>query len=413
MCLVFLPTVISKDAESESDAIVTAIGVDKQQQEYQLSLQVVVPTPSSQYNQKLTVVTDTGRDIGSCMSKISLRLGKQVGLSHCKVFIFSSDVATEGLTSVFDYLFRAKSNTQDIVLIHTPKSAKEFLTNSADLENNLYFSIKNKGSFNENYLYGSQTTLGMYYNDYLGPSKASIISTVELLDEKQANGDSQSSGSSSESSGSDSSSGSSDSSGESSGGESSQSGQSSSSKKLIVNKGKNIITKNGKLVLELTPEQGVMINWFKPTTKKGVIVLENMTEPGFFDNASVGVEIDQKETSLSTNFEKSTPVLTLNLKLYLRTIEISQQNYSGQNYKSNNVNVTEKLKNKIAEKVTLQSNQAMQLCKQNNVDVLGVYGHFNKYNNRQFKKYLKSLQDPSNYLSNVTLKVNVMVEEYL
>ena len=105
MALLFLPTVISKDAESESDAIVTAIGVDKQDQDYQLSLQVLVPTPASQYNQKLSVVADKGQDVSSALSKIQLRLGKEVGLSHCKVFVFNDKVAQDGLTQVFDYIF--------------------------------------------------------------------------------------------------------------------------------------------------------------------------------------------------------------------------------------------------------------------------------------------------------------------
>ena len=421
MAVLFLPTVVSKDAESESDAIVTAIGVDRQQNNYQLSLQVLVPTPASQYNQKLSVVTDKGEDISTTISKIQLRLGKEIGLSHCKVFVFSSDVAKEGLTQVFDYIFRAKSNTQNIVLIHTPDSAKDFLTNSSDLENNLYFSIRNRGSFNENYLIGDQTTLGSYYTDYLGPVKTSLIATVELLDEKQASGDSSSSGGGGTSSSGASSSGSGDtSSNESASGgdsanESATQGGSSGGqqKKVIVNRGKLLVVKDGKTALELTPQQSQMINWFNDKAQTGTMVIQNVTQQGLFDNANVGVQIDQKKSTITTTFDKGMPTLTLSVKLYVRTVEINQTDYTGNSYKSNSVNVTEHLKQLIKQKVTTQAESAFELCKDNKVDLIKVYETFNKYNNKKFKQYLNGLDNKQDYLNQIALKVKVEVEEYL
>ena len=419
MALLFLPTVISKDAESESDAIVTAIGVDKQDQDYQLSLQVLVPTPASQYNQKLSVVADKGQDISSALSKIQLRLGKEVGLSHCKVFVFNDKVAQDGLTQVFDYIFRAKSNTQNIVLIHTPDSAKDFLTNSSDLENNLYFSIRNRGSFNENYLVGDQTTLGSYYTDFLGPVKTSLIATVELLDEKQANGESSGGGTSSSSGASGSGSGDTSSNESASGGDSaneSATGGSSSGqqqKKVIVNRGKLIVVKNGKQVMQLSPDESININWFNPKSSTGTIVVPNVTEKGLFENANVGIQVDQKTSTIKTSFKDGKPHLSLDVMLYVRTVEINQQNYTGNSYKSNSVNITPHLKELIKQQVITQAKQGFYLCQQNNVDLIKAYEHFNKYNNKHFKQYLQSLNSRDDYLKDINLTINVQVEEHL
>jgi len=298
LAIVFLPTVFSKDGESESDAIVTAIGVDKQDSDVQLSLQIIVPTPSSQYNQKLSLVTETAQDISSAINKISLRLGKNIGLAHCRVFVFSDELAQENITQTFDYIFRFKSNTQNIVLINTPDSAKDFLSNTQDLENNLYFSIRNRGSFNENYLYGNQTTLGMYYNDYLGPAKVSIISVVELVGESEASGEASGAG---DSNSSGSNSGGADSSNESASDQNSapsNSSQGGQDKKVIINRGKMLILKNGKQALKLSPEQGVMVNWFRKEATNGILVIPNVTEKDRFDNADIGIDIDKKYTRL-------------------------------------------------------------------------------------------------------------------
>lgn len=434
LSIVFLPTVFSKDAESESDAIVTAIGVDKQQDEFQLSLQIVVPTPSSQYKQKLSLVTETGKDISSTMSKISLRLGKNIGLAHCRVFVFSDEVAQEGLTQIFDYIFRSKSNTQNIVIINTPDSSKEFLSNAADLENNLYFSIRNKGSFNENYLYGNQTTLGTYYNDYLGPVKVSIISIVELLDESEASGDTSGSGSSSSSSG-DTASGSGSSSSSTSGGSNSSgadsanesasgsqssgsSGQQSSSsqsqqKKVIVNRGKILVTKEGKKALVLSSEQGLVINWFRKESNSGVIVIENVFEEGLFDNANIGIEVDRKTSNISTYFKDDKPIYKLNIEMFVRTIEINQNGYTSKNYKSNNINITPHLKELIKQKIEEQTKEGFKLCQDNNLDMIQVYENFYKYNNKKFKKYLNSIENKEEYLKGIEFEVDVKVIEHL
>ncbi len=399
LAVVFLPTVISKDAESESDAIVTAIGVDKQQNNYQLSMQIVVPTPASQYNQKLSVVSDVGQDISSAISKIQLRLGKQISLSHCKVFVFSTDVARDGLTRVFDYVFRTKNNTQNVVLIHTPDDAKEFLQNTSDLENNLYFSIRNRGSFNENYIIGDQTTLGEYYSDYLGPVKICTVATVELVSEQSGSNTGTSGG------------------GEDSANESASGSQSSSQpneqKKVVVNRGKIMVLKNGEYLIELTPEQSQCINWYESKSKEGIIVLENVTQKGLFDNGNVGVELDEKETTIKASFDGEVPVFELDLKLYIRTVEINQKNYTGNSYKSNSVNVTNYLKHLVEQKVTEQAKEAFDICKDNNADILGVYKTFYKYKNKEFRKYLNSLTDKDNYLQGINLKVNVKVQEYL
>ena len=133
-----VPISISKPSQSQSDVIVTGIGVDKVDKEFEVSIQYLVPTPESQFKQVLKVVSMKDKSFSLAVNKVILFLGKHLGFTHCKLLVFSDSLKDENLTNIFDYVTRTKVNTYNINIINTDESAKDFLLATINLEGNSF-----------------------------------------------------------------------------------------------------------------------------------------------------------------------------------------------------------------------------------------------------------------------------------
>ena len=174
----FLPSAITRESESESDAIITAIGIDcfDDSQDIELSLQILVPTPSAQYSQQLSVISIKEKTVSRAISFLELRLGKYISFPHCKAIVFNDAATKQGVDKFLDYIVRNKANSNNIVLINAQESAKDMLNSISDIDNSLYFSLNNSGGFNKEYLKGSQISLG----DFIKSSKPKIVLALSV-----------------------------------------------------------------------------------------------------------------------------------------------------------------------------------------------------------------------------------------
>ena len=94
--VIFLPFTIYKPAETDRVAVVTSIGIDKNGEDIELSLNVI--TPSSQGATSggsvgsVKTFAAIGKNLSTAISKISLSVGKSVGLAHCDAVVVSKDI---------------------------------------------------------------------------------------------------------------------------------------------------------------------------------------------------------------------------------------------------------------------------------------------------------------------------------
>ena len=388
----FLPTSLTQEAESQIDAIVTAVGIDSvENNELEVSVQIIVPTPSAQYSQQLSVVSTKAKSVSEGMSNLSLRLGKIISFPHCKVLVFNEKLAENGLTEGFDYLIRNKANGDEIVLLGTKDSAKELLNSISDIDNSLYFGLNNSGSYNKTYILGQQVNLSEFYKKYLTEDSSLIIGSVSL--EKVSDVGMISIPSAS-------------------GGSSTQSSQENSSKdkKTVVNKGESILIKNGKKVKLLNIEETSAFNWFNPEATKGYILLNNITDD-VYNNATVGVDIERKVTRVHVYFDGDKPVYELDLDLYIRIIEVVEgdNNKNPIIYKEDQQYVTPALKEALAKKIEENISLAYSIAIENNADVMLIGKTFNKYHTKRFNEYKNSNKE--NILKGITFKNKLNIKE--
>jgi len=387
LAVVFLPTVLGGDSNSKYEAIITAVGIDKTGGEYEVSLQYLIPTTGGQSKERLDIISETGPDISTIAGKLNLKLGKFIGLTHCKAIIVSGAVAEEDLTRVYDYAVRFRINTNNITLIYTPDSSKDFLTAASDLQNNVYYSMSAQGNFALSYMQGSKSFLSEFYKNYMSPWRTSTLPLIEIVEEGA--GESSDTGSAGGSGGG--------------GG-----GGGASGKQGLSNSGKTVVIKNGKKLLELDERKSFCMNWFEPQSTMGIFSVKNV-DGGQYNNATVGIEIVNKRTKIKAGFKNGVPVYHLNLDLSVRVADVEQDGLTQQNYDLLKENVNSTLKKAVIAQVKSDAEEFITYSKANNFDAINAYKTFYRYKNREFKKFLSSLSSPDNYIDNMEFEISITV----
>lgn len=388
--VIFLPTSITQDAESELDAIVTAVGIDKVDEGVEVSLQVIVPTPSAQYSQQLSVVSSKANSVGEGMSNLSLRLGKKIAFPHCKVICFNDALAVQGLPEALDFLVRNKANGDDMVLLGVKDSAKDMLNSISDIDNSLYFGLSNSGSYNKEYTKGKQIDMGSFYKKYLSEESSLIIGSVSLESASEVGMVAIPSGQGSSQAPNDTS--------------------KEEEQKTVVNRGESMLFKEGKKIRDLSSEDTMSFNWFDVDSNRGYIEIKNVNDD-LYKNATVGVEIDQKKTKVQTYFEGDTPVYKLQLDLYIKVSQITENDKNLQRYKEDKAFLTPTLKQMLIERISSDIDNAISIAKENNTDIMLASKTINKFNHKKFEEYKSKSND--NLLSGIKFEKVINIKEKL
>lgn len=384
-----LPVAISKPSQSQSDIIVTAIGVDKVENDFEVSIQYLVPTPESQFKQVLKVASMKDKSFSLAVDKVILFLGRHLGFTHCKLFVFSDSLKDENLTNMFDYITRTKNNTYNINIINTNATAKDFLLATINLEGNSFLMQQSNKDVKDIQLYGSILTIGDFYEQYLSKSGCSIVSVAELMKKEDVEGKKPSGGGETGSIGSESE---------------------GSEDKIPVNNGKTLIIKNGKIYYSLKKEETNSFTFFDNESHNGIVEIEGVND-NYYENTNVMVEIVKKKLKTQVFFEKEKPIYVANLKADIRIIEINKENMEPEELYSQGVVITEELRNRIIDKIKDEMENAVKISKENNFDIISVYSNFYKYKTKEFKEYLKTLSEDEHYIDNVEFRVNVEISE--
>lgn len=384
-----LPVAISKPSQSQSDIIVTAIGVDKVENDFEVSIQYLVPTPESQFKQVLKVVSMKDKSFSLAVDKVILFLGRHLGFTHCKLFVFSDSLKDENLSNMFDYITRTKTNTYNINIINTNATAKDFLLATINLEGNSFLMQQSNKDVKDIQLYGSILTMGDFYEQYLSKSGCSIVSVAELMKKEDIEGKKSSVGGETGSIGSESE---------------------GSEDKIPVNNGKTLIIKNGKIYYSLKKEETNSFTFFDNESHNGIVEIEGVNDD-YYENANVMVEIVKKKLKTQVFFENGKPVYVANLKADTRIIEINKEKIEPNELYSQGVVITTELRNRIVDKIKSEMENAVKISKENNFDIIDVYSNFYKYKTKEFKEYLNTLNENEDYIDNIEFRINVEITE--
>ncbi len=400
--LFFTPFAIYSPGENRNRGVVTALGIDKIDNQYEISLLTFIPTANQSYREKSSVISGKGDSVAEAVYNAQIAMGRSVGLSHAKTTVVNENLLEEDVASTIDYLSRIASLPENTVFVCTNKTAKEMLENSQDLVNNLGLKLEQIIAYNANNLYVTDTSLEAFYKGYFSPIKSSLIGylTIEDVDNNSSNSDI----SSIQNSGGDQKQANNGSSGDNS------SSSNSGTKKRIVNQGQAVLLKEGKKVALLDIDQLNGINILNPKSINQIIKIENVEKDG--QNLSLEYKIKTKKTLISTKFENGYPIFIAQLILGLELVEINGEEEALKvNTEFSEIN--EEIAGKIEEQIKKQFTQSINILRECDADVLGIGREFFFNNRKEFIEFINMLGGKENvdkFLDHVTFKLNMVIQ---
>lgn len=394
LLVLFLPESIGKSSESVRNAIVTSVGLDKVDGEYEVSVLTFIPQAGQNYAEEYDIVSSRGEGISDALEKASLELGKKVYLYHVQTAVLGKSILAEDVASCLDYLVRVSFLPQSCILVATPElNAKDLLKLSQKEKNSGGIKLDNLVIYNSANLYWEDVSIEAFYSGYFSPTKSSI---AVLLGEKEDESE-QSSSSSGESTSED---------GGTQGGASSG-GSNSSKSKILSNTGDSVVFRNGKKAFVLSNEKLKGLNWINKKAVKSNVVLKNFTDKNY-KNADLLYNVEDKETLTAVRFENGVPIFSTQINLYINLVEIEGDKIDLK--KNQEVDsVSEELKIAFEDKVRKEFKEALDELRLNKTDIINVYDTFYRSERKAFKKFLERLDDPEDYLNYIVFELTVNI----
>ncbi len=397
--LVFMPPALVSPGQNRERGVVIAIGIDKDEDEYEISFLTFIPTPEQSYTQKNSVISGKGETIAKSLYNAEIVMGRKIGLSHAKTTVVNEKLLEDDVSKHIDYLSRFASLSENTIFVCTSSPAKEILTTSSSLQSTVGLQLDEIIAYNAENLYISDTSLEAFYKGYYSRSSASLIGYLSLTDKE---GDKGGSAQSTGQGGSTQVDEGSDTSGGESGGK--QGGGSGQSQKQITNNGEAVLLKSGKLVEKLSANHLNGINLLNRKSVNQIVTVKDVDYNG--GKYDFSYRIKRKRINTATKFQNGVPIYSSHLVLGLELVEIEGEH---ERLKVNTEfsEMPPQIKKKIDEEIKKQFTEAMNILRKNKADVIGIHNKFFRDNRKAYKKFIKDIKSKDDFLDYVNFKINL------
>lgn len=400
LTIILFPGTLYKNAQSESRAILTAVAIDKINEELEITSTVLTSGGGTKFADNLQIVSAKGNNVSECFEKISSNLGKTIGLAHAELIVLGDEIIKDNAYKYLNYFISTNNLTTNAVIVNA-KVAKDVL--STDIENPVLanITVKQIVQYDSQYHQSVQTNLDRFFLDYFSNSSLTMLPRLEVVEQESSN--SESSGESAQSSGqSNANGGNSQTSSQSSSQSSSSSGN-----KIIQNNGKMVLLRMGKFVAELDGETNKFYYMIKNPKNKGTFQVENITDQ-FVKDANVVLEIVRKNTISTTSFIDGKPFVYFNIFLVLKLDEYVVNSDNINSIDSTQSKITKEVKEAVVKKIKNKTGEIIQFCKDNEVDMFGLYKKFDSFHHKEFKEYMKS-RTLSDFLEEINVSMDITI----
>ena len=371
LVIIMIPIALYQSSAFDKYALVTVLGIDKQDDgTIETTALVLTPQVSGQFSQNIRLFSTKGNNISQCMFRLGVNLGKQVGLAHCEAIILGEDIVQDDITKYLDYFVRNENLSINSALINCPTKASELIETLSSIQEQDDVSIQNIITHNKNILFTANINIENFYSNYESKNNAYFMPIISVEEKEQSN---QSS--------------------------SKEEGQESnnSSQKSINAQGQTAIFKGGKKVRELSVEEIYAYNLLSPTTKEGILIIDNLVDEDK-KGANMVLDVKQKRVKYIAKFVDDKPVFNISCDMIVSVNELMADDYSTSDFESTDTQISKITKQQIKEKLQEYATIIINGMKQDNADTLDVYSYFNAYQNRKWNKFLENNED---YLSKI------------
>lgn len=374
---------ITRPSLSQTEAVVTMLCVDKKDDLIQVATTVL--TPAQEKTANYEIFSGTGETIGEAIDNIALSMGKEMGFAQCEILGFGDKLCEEGIIPSLDFFIRTKRVGRNAVLLNFTGDAKEFAQAAADMSMKKSLKLNDVLNYDNRYILIEDSNVDSFYRGYFSDISLGIMPQIKF-DVNETDNAIAVQGASNESAPLEK--------------------NKQKSEKYLINNGTIIVFKNGKKDLTIEPEIVKKINLFVNSAQEGVVKVENVHDD-LYNDASVILNIQKKDTKIKTNFKDGKPVYEVKTNLTLLIEEVVSENPDKKFLRRNKDFFTPTLIKAVEEQVLNDMNEAIEFCKQNKVDLIDVYRHFNALKHEEFNGYLKDKKE--DYLQDVEYKTSVKI----
>lgn len=116
--------------EINDTAMVSGIAIDEAVNggKYTVSVEIIQSTGSEGSSPKGKILSESGETVETCLKKLVNAATKELHFSHCKLILFSRQIASQGILDLVDYFLRDSEYRPDILLaVVDGTNAKEML----------------------------------------------------------------------------------------------------------------------------------------------------------------------------------------------------------------------------------------------------------------------------------------------
>lgn len=412
LILVLVPQFTSEAAESETKGITTVFGVDFENGQYETSIALVLPKSASQVTGNLHFVSETGTSIDDALYKLGLKIGKTIGLAHCETIIIGKGVLnSDNIMKHIDFFIRTNNLTTNASVLATMETAKDCVKVIAEKTDPYADAIKSLIENNDEIFIPLNMNIENLYRAYFSKQSVATMGVIEFVEKDKSQtsqGDSGGgSGGGSEGANSSGNSGSSNSEqGGSGGGSGGSSGGSSGDGQINITN-RMVVLKNGKFVRELTKPEIDTLYLIASDVRKIYAQIDDV-DVQQFKNAKLSLELFDKNVKQKTFFNNGVPVLSYEIDIHFKYDEINANDYNESSLDEITDFLYDTVKEKIVKKVKDNFSELVENAKQYKTDILAIQDNFYKFHNKQWKEFLRSVENEENYLDYVVvvLKIN-------
>ena len=384
--IVFGIPALAASSQINKNAVVVGVGIDLSEEgekKYDVSFLTFAPVPEQNFTETYKIVAAEGDSIAEASNFAGLNLGRTLRFSHMKTIVLSEDVVMEDIPKLLDYLARGNELSGSTKIIATKSKAKEFLSVAQKLDSESSVKISELVSNNAKEASAADATIETFFKGYLGPTKMSIIPLFDLEQDEDE-------GMSVATMVSDS--------------EESKSGEKKKDKKFIVNSGDAIVFKDGKMLSTIDSEQVQNINWIKGDFARGFVEIKDFNSKTF-DGADLTFEIFGSGRRRKIVFENGTPVVYLNPRVNIVLAEVEKDGMLTRNVEffvlaDEDIEI-------LNQHIRQFFADGINWMRENKADLVDFYTLLWNANKGEFQKFLRNLEDESDYLSHIVFKVGV------
>ena len=395
--MLFSLSFVNKPSQSETQGIVTSIAVDFIDNQIELVCSVV--TPTSSLSSKSSLYTAKADTVAEAVELIGMQMGKGLGFAQCDVVAIGQGLMDRGIIHSLDYLTRTKKVGKNVLLVGFEGQAKQIIESFIYLQESLSLQIPQILKYNKEFILAVDSSLENFYLGYYGDTGISIMPKISMQENNTTAGIEVTLNETSPSElgpqGGDGS-----------------SSDANNKKMYFVNDGETIVLRHGVKVMNITPLEIKKLNLFIQDSKYGAYKIEGV-EDDLYKNADVILRLEDKTSLLRFFFEGDTPTIILDLTMFLQVEEVIEEVKNKNLLRREDELMTEAVVAKLKEKLNSNLNEAVNLMKENNVDILDVAGMFNKFHYKKWNNFINKNENKENNLKNINFKWNINIAQYL